>query len=40
MLDLGSGLDPDLTGRENVFPNGAILEYSGYFLKEKYEGAK
>lgn len=37
MLELGSGFDPDLTGRENIFLNGAILGYSETFLKEKYE---
>lgn len=37
MLELGSGFDPDLTGRENIFLNGAILGYSEEFLREKYE---
>ncbi len=37
MLELGSGFDFDLTGRENVFLNGAILGYSEEFLKEKYD---
>ena len=37
MLELGSGFDYDLTGRENVFLNGAILGYSEAFLKEKYD---
>ncbi len=37
MLELGSGFDMDLTGRENVFLNGAILGYSEAFLKEKYQ---
>ena len=37
MLELGSGFDFDLTGRENVFLNGAILGYSEEFLKEKYQ---
>ncbi|WP_186424207.1 ABC transporter ATP-binding protein [Lacrimispora celerecrescens] len=36
MLELGSGFDPELTGRENVYLNGAILGYSEAFLKEKY----
>lgn len=36
MLELGSGFDYDLTGRENIFLNGAILGYSEEFLKEKY----
>lgn len=36
MLELGSGFDYDLTGRENIFLNGAILGYSEQYLKEKY----
>lgn len=35
MLELGSGFDMDLTGRENIFLNGAILGYSEGFLNEK-----
>lgn len=37
MLELGSGFDFDLTGRENIFLNGAILGYSEEFLRKKYE---
>ena len=37
MLELGSGFDFDLTGRENIFLNGAILGYSEEFLLEKYD---
>ena len=37
MLELGSGFDYDLTGRENIFLNGAILGYSEAFLKSKYD---
>ena len=37
MLELGSGFDFDLTGRENIFLNGAILGYSEEFLKEQYK---
>lgn len=37
MLELGSGFDMDLTGRENIFLNGAILGYSEAFLLEKYD---
>ncbi len=37
MLELGSGFDFDLTGRENIFLNGAILGYSEEFLKSCYE---
>ena len=35
MLELGSGFDFDMTGRENIFLNGAILGYSEAFLKKK-----
>jgi len=37
MLELGSGFDMDLTGRENIFLNGAILGYSEDFLEKKYD---
>lgn len=37
MLELGSGFDLELTGRENIFLNGAILGYSREFLTEKYD---
>lgn len=37
MLELGSGFDFDLTGRENIYLNGAILGYSEQFLKSKYD---
>lgn len=37
MLELGSGFDFDMTGRENIFLNGAILGYSEAFLKSKYD---
>lgn len=37
MLELGSGFDFDLTGRENIFLNGAILGYSEEFLNDKYD---
>lgn len=36
LLELGSGFDFDMTGRENIFLNGAILGYSKEFLKRKY----
>ena len=37
MLELGSGFDMDMTGRENIFLNGAILGYSEEFLRRKYD---
>lgn len=36
MLELGSGFDHDLTGRENIFLNGAILGYSKEYLEDKF----
>ncbi len=35
MLELGSGFDLDLTGRENIYLNGAILGFSEEFIKQK-----
>ncbi len=37
MLELGTGFDYDLTGRENIYLNGAILGYSKEFLESKYQ---
>lgn len=37
MLELGSGFDFDLSGRENIYLNGAILGYSKEFLDSKYD---
>lgn len=37
MLELGSGFDFDMTGRENVFLNGAIMGYSEAFLQERFQ---
>lgn len=37
MLELGSGFDMEMTGRENVYLNGAILGYSEKFINEKYD---
>ncbi len=37
MLELGSGFDFELTGRENIYLNGAILGYREEFLKAKYD---
>lgn len=36
MIELGAGFDPDLTARENIFLNGAILGYSEKELKNKF----
>ena len=37
MLELGAGFDQDLTAKENIFLNGAILGYSKDFLVGKYQ---
>ena len=37
MIELGAGFDPELTARENIFLNGAILGYSKRFLEEKFD---
>ena len=37
MLELGSGFDFELSGRENIFLNGAILGYDEKFLKDRYD---
>lgn len=36
ILTLGTGFDPELTGRENVYLNGAMIGYTKEFLDEKY----
>lgn len=37
MLELGAGFDAELSGRENIFLNGAILGYQKEFLESKFE---
>ncbi|MBQ4093974.1 MAG: ABC transporter ATP-binding protein [Oscillospiraceae bacterium] len=37
MIELGAGFDPDLTGRENIFLNGAVLGYSKKFMESVYD---
>jgi len=37
LIELGAGFNPNLTGRENIFLNGAVLGYSNQFMKEKFE---
>ena len=37
MLELGAGFDQDLSARENIYLNGAILGYSKEFLDQKYQ---
>lgn len=37
MIELGAGFDPELTARENIYLNGAILGYSKKFIDDKFE---
>lgn len=37
LLTLGTGFDVELTGRENVYLNGAIIGYTKQYIDEKYE---
>lgn len=37
MIELGAGFDPELTARENIYLNGAVLGYSKQFLDSKFE---
>jgi len=37
MLTLGTGFDMELSGRENVYLNGAIVGYSKEFIDEHYD---
>lgn len=37
MLELGAGFDLELTGRENIYLNGAILGYTKEYLESKFE---
>ena len=37
LLTLGTGFDMELTGRENIYLNGAIIGYPKEFLDEKFD---
>lgn len=37
LLELGAGFDPELTGRENVYLNGAILGYSKQEISDRFD---
>lgn len=37
LIELGAGFDPDMTAKENVFMNGAVLGYNTDFMAERYE---
>lgn len=37
MIELGAGFDVDLTARENIFLNAAVLGYSEEYIKSKFD---
>lgn len=37
MIELGAGFDMDLTARENIFLNGAVMGYSKSFIESKFD---
>lgn len=37
LIELGAGVDGELTARENIYLNGAILGYSQKFMKEHFD---
>lgn len=37
LLELGSGFNPEFSGRENVYMNGSILGFSQEFIKTKFQ---
>ena len=37
LIELGAGFDMDLTARENIFLNGAVLGFDKKFIREKFD---
>ncbi len=37
LIELGAGIDPNLTARENIYLNGTLLGYKKDFLDEKFD---
>lgn len=37
LIELGAGFDPELTARENIFLNGALLGYNKKFIIENFD---
>lgn len=37
LIDVGAGFDPELTARENIYLNGAILGYSKSFIEQRFD---
>lgn len=37
MIELGAGFDPQLTARENIYLNGAVMGYTKEFIESKFD---
>jgi hypothetical protein len=37
LIELGAGFDGDLTARENIFLNGAVLGYDSHFMEDHFK---
>lgn len=37
LIEVGAGFDPELTARENIYLNGAILGFSKSFIEKKFD---
>ena len=37
LIELGAGFDPDLTARENIYMNGAVLGYNTAYMRERFQ---
>lgn len=37
LIELGAGFDQDLTAKENVYMNGAVLGYSAKYMEKQYQ---
>lgn len=37
LIELGAGIDPNLTARENIYLNGTLLGYSKEFIESKFD---
>jgi ABC-type polysaccharide/polyol phosphate transport system ATPase subunit len=38
MIELGAGFDPELSGRDNIYLNGALLGFSRKQMQSKFDG--
>lgn len=37
LIELGAGFDPELTAKENVYMNGAVLGYDRAYMEQRYQ---